>query len=99
MSRVNVAVPSFTDLRADTLSKSTKAADAVWDQRAYRSLGGIMDVFPLDTIAQFTVDAQARKRALRPLQWNSIEIVSSRDPSPHTARRRSGERLSLAWVG
>jgi mono/diheme cytochrome c family protein len=36
----------------------------------------LLDVIPLDTNARFTVDVEARKRALRPLQWNSVEIVA-----------------------
>jgi mono/diheme cytochrome c family protein len=36
----------------------------------------LMDVLPVDAFAKSTVDPQARKRALKPLQWNSIEIVS-----------------------
>jgi mono/diheme cytochrome c family protein len=36
----------------------------------------VMDVLPVDASAKFTVDPAARKLALRPLQWNSIEIVS-----------------------
>ena len=36
----------------------------------------LMDVLPVDASAKSTVDPAARKRALKPLQWNSIEIVS-----------------------
>jgi mono/diheme cytochrome c family protein len=36
----------------------------------------LMDVLPVDATAKSKVDPAARKRALKPLQWNSIEIVS-----------------------
>jgi mono/diheme cytochrome c family protein len=36
----------------------------------------LLDVLPIDSHAKFSVDAAARERALRPLRWNSVEIVS-----------------------
>jgi len=37
----------------------------------------VLDVLPIDCKAKFTVDADARKRAIHPVgQWNSVEISS-----------------------
>ena len=37
----------------------------------------ILSVIPIDSNATYTVDDEARKRALKPVgQWNSVEIIS-----------------------
>jgi mono/diheme cytochrome c family protein len=38
----------------------------------------LLDVLPVDAKAKFSVDPDARKRALKPLQWNAVEIVSKK---------------------
>ena len=37
----------------------------------------VLTIIPMDTKATYTVDDEARKRAIKPVgQWNSVEIVS-----------------------